>query len=246
MRRAAHRDSNEGEIRARFEHHGWHVESVNQEGKWDLDCYPPGGPGWRMVVHVDAKMPDGRIELAQVEKWTALHALRIPVYIARSEADVDAIVSCSAEPWSPEAPGRVRDARKGRAFRPGTDKARSVSEMCKADFCTTSALPGTKPLRCAKHAPTPRGSRSSTMATKALEPSNAAEHRAIRAAVEAGETFAPAPVPPCGHCGDVYRPACFDPKAPPGSVKCRKDVHCYRYDGHDGECSAHGPRACTT
>lgn len=211
MRRAAHRDSNEGEIRARFEHHGWHVESVNQEGKWDLDCYPPFGVTGqvpllaRVVVHVDAKMPDGRIERAQVDKWKALRALNIPVYVARSEADVDAIVSGSAAPWRPDAPGRVRDARKGRAFRPGTDKARSVAEMCKVDFCTTSAVPGTKPLRCAKHAPTPRGSRASPMATKAVVPSNATEHRALLAATEAEATFAPGPVhcspsTPCAHC----------------------------------------------
>lgn len=39
---------------------------------------------------------------------------------------------------------------KERAFRPGTDKARSLEETCKADFCSTSAVPGTK--RCAAHA----------------------------------------------------------------------------------------------
>jgi len=66
-----------------------------------------------------------------------------------------------------------------------------------------------------------------------------------KAAREAEETFAPAPVAPCNHCGEEYRAKCYDPKASPGSAKCRKDVHCYRYDGHDGDCAARA-RSCTT
>jgi hypothetical protein len=52
-------------------------------------------------------------------------------------------------------------------------------------------------------------------------------------------------VPSCVHCGEEYRPACFDPMRPPWAVKCRKDVHCYRFDGHEGDCSMRNPRACT-
>lgn len=158
MRRAAQRDTNEGAIRKRFAHHGWHTEQVSQEGKWDLDAYPsvlPVGLVLKssaiLVAHVDVKLPDGRIEELQVEKWTALHKLGIPVYVARTEADVDAIVSGTATPWNPDEPGRVRAARKGRAFRPGTDRARTLAESCKVDCCITSAVPGSSPPRCAAH-----------------------------------------------------------------------------------------------
>jgi hypothetical protein len=41
--------------------------------------------------------------------------------------------------------------------------------------------------------PTPRASRTSPMSTKAMEPSNAAEYRALLAASEAEEAFAPGP-----------------------------------------------------
>lgn len=55
--------------------------------------------------------------------------------------------------WSKDvstAPGSSHGRQ--RPFRPGTDKARSLAETCKADFCTTSAVLGTKPPRCAAHA----------------------------------------------------------------------------------------------
>lgn len=45
----------------------------------------------------------------------------------------------------------------------------------------------------------PRGSRTNPMSTKAFEPSNAAEHRALHAALEAEATFAPAPACNWGH-----------------------------------------------
>lgn len=162
MRRAAQRDTNEGAIRKRFAHHGWHTEQVSQEGLPDLLVWQ-GTKAEREVCRainngairtylVDVKLPDGRIEELQVEKWKALHKLGIPVYVARTEADVDAIVSGTTLPWNPDDPGRVRAARKGRAFRPGTDRARTLAESCKVDCCITSAVPGTNPPRCAAHA----------------------------------------------------------------------------------------------
>jgi hypothetical protein len=69
--------------------------------------------------------------------------------------------------------------------------------------------------------------------------------RSTDAAKEA-EVFAPPAVPACDHCGEAYDAKCYDRAAPPGAVSCTKDVHCIRYDGHDGECRTTGPRCCTT
>jgi hypothetical protein len=60
------------------------------------------------------------------------------------------------------------------------------------------------------------------------------------------ETFAFTPVPPCDNCGEAYDPKCYAPGAPPNAVSCRKDVHCPLWDGHTGDCTSLGPRACTT
>lgn len=54
--------------------------------------------------------------------------------------------------WTKDIAPAPQTTRKERPFRPGTDRARSLAETCKADFCTTSAVPGTKPQRCAAHA----------------------------------------------------------------------------------------------
>lgn len=54
--------------------------------------------------------------------------------------------------WTKDVTSKPRAPTKARPFRHGTDKARSLAETCKADFCTTSAVPGTKPPRCAAHA----------------------------------------------------------------------------------------------
>jgi hypothetical protein len=46
----------------------------------------------------------------------------------------------------------TKTSRKERPFRYGTDRARSLDESCKEVGCITSAVPGTKPPRCAAHA----------------------------------------------------------------------------------------------
>lgn len=53
-------------------------------------------------------------------------------------------------------------------------------------------------------------------------------------------------VPPCESCGEEYDPTCHARDRPAGSVSCRKDVHCYLWDGHEGDCRSGDPRVCTT
>jgi RNA-splicing ligase RtcB len=107
---AARRDANEPEIRSRFAHHGWHTEALSGTGMPDLLCLGDIQPlAWRRSTHphvrqvvlVDVKTPKGGFKPAQEKKWTALRAKGIPVYIARTADDVDAIVAGTAEAWAP-------------------------------------------------------------------------------------------------------------------------------------------------
>lgn len=106
-RYAAKRDDNEPEIRKRFAHHGWHTEALSAKGMPDLIVFPrphgmQGLPDTETrSVLVDVKDKGGAPTKAQVEKWTALHAKGVPVYIARTTEDVDAIVAGKAEAWVP-------------------------------------------------------------------------------------------------------------------------------------------------
>lgn len=105
-RYAPKRDKSEPTIRARFSQHGWHTEALSGKGLPDLLCmkadahaYIPGARWEPRYLLVDVKEPKGKPTPAQVEKWKALSTKGIPVYVARTEADVDAIVAGSAEPW---------------------------------------------------------------------------------------------------------------------------------------------------
>lgn len=113
-RHAAKRDANEPTIRKRFAHHGWHTEQLSGTGMPDLNVWPKvnGRGGWRICLLVDVKMPKGKVTPEQVKKWTELHAKGIPVYVARTEADVDALVEGTLEPWESESvlAQRARDA----------------------------------------------------------------------------------------------------------------------------------------
>lgn len=105
-RHAARRDENEPQIRKRFAAHGWHTEQVSGKGMPDLLCWPPeyGHPlRWPLqsTFLVDVKMPKGKLEPAQEKKWAELAEKGIPVYVVRSEADVDALVRGELEPWKP-------------------------------------------------------------------------------------------------------------------------------------------------
>ena len=101
-RRAARRDDNEPAIRKRFASHGWHTEQLSGTGMPDLLAF-----NLRVNLHstrlVDVKMPDGKVTNPQVKKWSELAANGIPVYVVRTEADVDALVASTLEAWSPEA-----------------------------------------------------------------------------------------------------------------------------------------------
>jgi hypothetical protein len=115
------RDKNEPEIMQRLRHHGWHPEQVSGNRQWDLNAYPPRQPSERvtgaatLVFHVDVKGPNGKVEDAQREKWTALSEKGIPVYVCRTKADVDALVRGELEPWAPE-PVRAKVREVGEAM----------------------------------------------------------------------------------------------------------------------------------
>lgn len=100
------RDTNEPEIMARFQTHGWHPEQVSGNRQWDLNVYPSkptmtgtNNPCFTLVCHVDVKGPKGKVEDAQRQKWTALAEKGIPVYVVRTERDVDALVRGDLQPW---------------------------------------------------------------------------------------------------------------------------------------------------
>lgn len=102
------RDGNEPGIRSRFKFHGWHTEQLSGKGMPDLLCWPftlankEGIATWgRRAVLVDVKEPTGKPTAAQVLKWQSLKDKGIPVYVARTEEDVDAIVAGIAESWAP-------------------------------------------------------------------------------------------------------------------------------------------------
>jgi hypothetical protein len=108
-RYAPKRDSNEKQIRARFAHHGWHTEQLSGSGMPDLlavtwHTRDSMNVPWRSMVLVDVKEPKGKVTPAQEKKWAALLEKGIPVYVARTDADVDAIASGTAEAWRPEKP----------------------------------------------------------------------------------------------------------------------------------------------
>jgi hypothetical protein len=54
--------------------------------------------------------------------------------------------------WTKDIAPAATAVRRERPFRYGTDRARSLDESCKEVGCITSAVPGTKPPRCAAHA----------------------------------------------------------------------------------------------
>lgn len=204
------RDDNEPEIMRRFQHHRWHVEQISGNRLWDLLCWPPGAGGWRIALLVDVKGPSGAPTTAQAEKWKALSDKGIPVYVARTPEDVDTIVAGSAEPWgvvearpkpSLRRASTVKAERKPSATYTPPEAARMHASVIQADAASGAQARDLPAVRAV-----PSASRTNHMSTKALEPSNAAEHRALLDAQEAEGTFAPAerctPSLPCGHCMD--------------------------------------------
>jgi hypothetical protein len=178
------RDKNEPEIMQRFRHHGWHPEQVSGNRQWDLNTYPPHQPSERvtgaatLVFHVDVKGPKGKVEKAQRGKWKALSEKGIPVYVCRTEKDVDALVRGELEPWRAEPPARkiaplvvrtrlgrtVRTAYSGPAYTPPrsapVDAAKEAAEtfapgpvlfVCETRACHEPAVNGGR--WCSEHTP---------------------------------------------------------------------------------------------
>jgi len=214
---AAKRDDNEPTIRKRFSHHGWHTEQLSGKGMPDLLCWPrqaatPCPPSERCLalsVLVDVKEPTGKPTAAQVLKWQALKDKGIPVYVARTPEDVDAIVAGTAEPWGlMEARPRkkrgkalatvVADASGPlRLVRPeGVGQRRGRAVEFNDAMAKLLAEQATQPPK--KRAPRPSYTPPRTLPDVAQE----------------AEAFAPAP---CGGisspCGDRFCPTCLGGKA---------------------------------
>lgn len=201
------RDSNEPEIIRRFAHHGWHVEQLSGTAIPDLLCWPMD-PRIRlpfdrisplsMSVLVDVKEPKGKPTPAQVEKWKALATKGIPVYVARTEADVDAIVSGAAEPWG------VFEARPKRPLLPSEWVSKALREGVPKVLATIATDAGNRlhvvrePGKVQKRAPRP-----------AYEPPRSTPPNAAR---EAGETFAPPPYYPVCDVDDCHNQPTRDGK----------------------------------
>lgn len=106
-RHAAKRDTNEPTIRRRFAHHGWHTEQISGSGMPDLLAFNTQSIFAKVVRLVDVKMAKGDVTKAQRSKWEYLRLQGIPVYVVRTEADVDALVGGTLEPWQPPMSERV-------------------------------------------------------------------------------------------------------------------------------------------
>lgn len=196
-RHAARRDGNEPAIRERFARHGWHTEQLSMAGMPDLMCWAPEFFDWRIAILVDVKEPTGKPTPAQVKKWAELARAGIPVYVARTHEDVDAIVAGSADPWSETRTRPALSALKGTAL------TKEVVRRMKAG----EPVYGDVPL---KEGPAKRSNGTPTTGTAyrkdcgCLTRHDRCEHaslaaaaldRALAAAAEA--TFAPAPDRDC-------------------------------------------------
>lgn len=147
------RDENEPEIRKRFVAHGWHTEQVSGKGMPDLLVWPGYlalGSGRRIesghvVLMVDVKMPKGKLKPAQEKKWTELSERGIPVYVVRTEAEVDALVRGELEPWAPA----TRDATLQRAL--GVKRMRSSATADRENGAAYTP-PSSRPMDAAREA----------------------------------------------------------------------------------------------
>lgn len=145
MRRAAKRDDNERAIIALWEALGCYVETISGKGSPDTLVHFDGN-----IFRCEVKGAKNGLTEAQVDSFTAAHEHGVPTYMVRTVADAAMLLETTLNPWVPEDGALAKAARNERPFRPGTDKARTVDEMCKRDNCTTSRSPGQE--ECAAHA----------------------------------------------------------------------------------------------
>jgi len=153
-RYAPKRDTNEPAIRARFKVHGWHTEAVSQKGMPDLIVVDLNDR--RRTEFVDVKDGKGQPTKDQVKKWAELHALGIPVYVVRSEADVDELVAGELLPWAPwgaEVRSMEREDKRGdiRAPRPHGDDRRLPQPSTVKGERKLGTNSGMKRSRCGKN-----------------------------------------------------------------------------------------------
>lgn len=163
------RDANEPAIRKRFAYHGWHTEQLSGSGMPDLMAFNLHSIFNKGVRLVDVKMPDGKATKAQEKKWAELHAKGIPVYVVRTGADVDALVSGELAAWEPVVAGSILTPRPHADVRRTRDAVREFERKRKAnpDY--------DRKYRELRHGYTPPRSKP------------------VDAAKEAEETFAPGP-----------------------------------------------------
>jgi hypothetical protein len=148
------RDANEKEIIAAWEAMGAYVEGISGKGSPDTLVHHKG-----VLYRCEVKGAKRGLTKAQVESFARAHAAGVPTFIIRSKEDAADLLESmpgtllrARVQWKPEHGALAGAARKERPFRPGTDKARTLDESCKKEFCITSAVPGSKPQRCAAHA----------------------------------------------------------------------------------------------
>ena len=143
-RHAAKRDANEHDVSAVWASAGARSESVSAKGMPDRLVFHRG-----RVYLAEVKGARRGLTKAQVEKFTSLGVDGIAVYVVRTAEDARALLADTLTPWRPVDGARAGAEKKERKHRPGHSNAREISEMCRADWCLTSQLPGKR--MCAKH-----------------------------------------------------------------------------------------------
>lgn len=141
------RDANEKEIVATWEAMGAFVESISGKGSPDTLVHHKGA-----LYRCEVKGAKRGLTEAQVESFKKALRAKVSTYVVRTSAEARLVLYGTLNPWREEDGALAGASRKERAFRHGTDRARSLAESCKRDGCITSAVPGTNPPRCAAHA----------------------------------------------------------------------------------------------
>ena len=93
--RAAKRDANENDIKARFEQRGWNVDKINGQ-PYDLLCWRYFNGLWEFRM-IEVKSRSGRLTRSQVE---AIVKGR-PTCVVRDALDADAICNAADQPAYP-------------------------------------------------------------------------------------------------------------------------------------------------
>jgi len=124
---------------------GAYVESISGKGSPDTLVHFDGA-----LLRCEIKGAKRGLTTAQVENFTKAYSARVFTYIIRTQTDAAALLKREMLPWGPADGALAGAARKERPFRHGTDRARSVSELCRTDHCAISRSPGL--TKCAAHA----------------------------------------------------------------------------------------------